>query len=113
MLLRHTDILRRPEGTAMTKPRGCAHLPVLPKARNVLAALAGQVTGLPSHDITGPVPLRRKLAHKLLSETDTLRHRIDDGNQHFTKKEKENIHVTFVFTPIIKNLKGNGQERSV
>ena len=31
MLLRHTDILRRPEGTAMTKSRGCAHLPVLPK----------------------------------------------------------------------------------
>ena len=72
MLLRHTDILRRPEGTAMTKPRGCAHLPVLPKARNVLAALAGQVTGLPSHDITGPVPLRRKLARKLLSFIDRL-----------------------------------------
>lgn len=88
MLLGHTDVFRRPEGTAMTKPRGRAHLPVLPKARNMFAALAGQVMGLPSHDITGPVPLRRKLAPKLLSETDTLRHRTDDANQHFTKKEK-------------------------
>lgn len=47
MLLGHTDVLRRPEGTAMTEPRGRAHLPVLPKARSMFAALAGQVTGLP------------------------------------------------------------------
>lgn len=79
----------------------------------MFAALAGQVTGLPSHDVIGPVPLRRKLAPRLFSETDALRHRTDDANQHFTKKEKEDIHVTFVFTPNTKDLQGNGQQSSV